>query len=192
MLLQIAIGPVSIFILQTAISSNFITAEAGVLAAVLIDALYIILAILGLGTLLEKSDKAKKLLSIFGAIILILFGLASILGAFRISFLPSLDLASDLDSDSVFINVSLLTLSSPLTIIFWAGVFSTRMAEENMNRKEMYLFGTGAVSSTAFFQTLIAFSGSLLNSFINDSVINIFNAIVGLVLIFFGFKTFKY
>ena len=48
MLLQIAIGPVCLLILQTAISSGFATAESGVLAVALVDALFIFAAIWGI------------------------------------------------------------------------------------------------------------------------------------------------
>ncbi len=189
MLLQIAIGPVSIFILQTAITTNFLTAEAGVWGAVLIDAVYILLAILGLGAILEKSGRAKIILKYCGAFILILFGLANVLGMFGISFLPSLNLSVEQETSNVFLKVVLLTLSSPLTIIFWAGVFSTRILEDQMTGREVYLFGGGALLSTILFQTLIAFSGSLIQVWVSDSLINILNAIVGLVLIYFGFHT---
>lgn len=189
MLLQVAIGPVCVFIFQTAITSGFITAESGVLAVVFIDVLYILLAILGIGTLLEKSSKTKITLKYFGAFVLVVFGLNNILGAFNISFLPSLNLAASNNTNSVFIKVLLLTLSNPLTILFWAGVFSTKLAEEDMDKKEVYLFGFGAVLSTAIFLSVIALSGSLINSFINEIIITVLNIIVGIALIFFGIKT---
>lgn len=189
MLLQIAVGPVCVFIFQTAIASGFITAESGVLAVILVDALYILLAILGIGTLLEKSSGTKEFLKYFGAVILVIFGLSSILGVLGISFLPSLNLAVDYQSSNVFNKVLLLTLSNPLTILFWAGVFSTRLVEDDLSKQEVYVFGAGAVLSTAFFLTLIAVFGSLINTFINEAFINILNGIVGIVLVFFGIKT---
>lgn len=66
MLLQIAIGPVCIFIFQTACKYGFFMGERGVLAVALIDALYIFAAIWGVGSLIEKNEKAKNYLKFFG------------------------------------------------------------------------------------------------------------------------------
>ena len=189
MLLQIAVGPVCLFIFQAAIASGFLAAEMGVLGVVLVDTLYILLAILGIGALLDKFAKAKLVLKYFGAAVLVIFGLSNILGSFGISFLPGLNLEASHDSHTIFSKVLILTLSNPLTILFWAGVFSTKLVEEKMERREIYLFGCGAVLSTAFFLSLVAASGSLINSFISPALINILNAIVGVVLVFFGLRT---
>ena len=54
MILQIAIGPICIFIFQTACKYGFFMGEMGVLAAVLVDAIYILAAIWGVGILIEK------------------------------------------------------------------------------------------------------------------------------------------
>ncbi len=189
MLLQIAVGPVCVFIFQTAIASGFITAESGVLAVVLVDALYILLAILGIGSLLERSGRTKKILQYFGAAVLIIFGFSNTLSIAGISILPSLDFSPDQQSSSVFVKVLFLTLSNPLTILFWAGVFSTRLIEEDLNKQQVYAFGFGAVLATAFFLSLIAILGSLVNIFINDTFITILNGIVGVILIIFGIRT---
>jgi threonine/homoserine/homoserine lactone efflux protein len=189
LLLQIAIGPVCLFIFQTAIASGFFTAETGVLAVVLVDAFFIFAAILGMGTLINRFSKTKAILKYFGAFVLILFGLSNILGVFNISFLPGLNLSPSVHSRNIFITMLLLTLSNPLTILFWAGVFSTKLVEENFKQNEVYLFGCGAVLSTAFFLTGVALIGSLVNTFINEEFIMILNLAVGLVLILFGVKT---
>jgi len=83
----------------------------------------------------------------------------------------------------------MLTLSNPLTILFWVGVFSTKLSEANMNRKDMYCFGFGAVLATISFLTLVSITGIFVNNFLNPDVLKILNIIVGLVLIYFGLKT---
>jgi len=83
----------------------------------------------------------------------------------------------------------MLTLSNPLTILFWVGVFSTKLSEANMNRKDMYCFGLGAVLATISFLTLVSITGIFVNNFLNPDVLKILNIIVGLVLIYFGLKT---
>ncbi|MBU5226809.1 LysE family translocator [Clostridium senegalense] len=187
MLLQLAIGPVCIFILQMASLKGFYIAETGVLGVTIVDGLYIFAAILGIASIIEKR-KVKVGLKIFGAIILIIFGLSTVLGQFDINFIPSLSLQGAGNSNSVFLKSIILTASNPLTIVFWAGVFSTKIIEENMKRKDIYIFGIGALMATLSFLTLVAVVGTFTKVFLPAYVIQILNIIVGVLLIYFGVK----
>ncbi len=189
MLLQIAVGPICLFIFQTAASSGFLAAETGVLGVTIIDGLYILAAIFGIGTIINKYEKAKKMIKYFGAFVLIIFGTSNVVGVWGISLIPSLNFLTKQSMEGVFLKTLILTLSNPLTILFWAGVFSTKISEEKMQQKDMYLFGLGAVLSTLFFLTVISISGSFINNFLELSILNSLNIIVGLVLIAFGIKT---
>lgn len=189
MLLQIAVGPVCLFIFQTAASSGFAAAETGVLGVAIVDALFIAAAVLGIGALISRYPKAEKFLKNFGAAVLLIFGISIIAGVFGVSIVPSLDFNQKQSAGDVFIKAMLLTLSSPLTILFWAGVFSSKISEENMMKRDMYFFGLGAVLSTLFFLTSISILGRLVNSLLNPDLLSALNLVVGLLLIGFGIKT---
>lgn len=189
MLLQIAVGPICFFIFQTAANSGFFTALTGVLGVTLVDGLYILAAILGLGSLLDKYPKAKRLLQYLGALVLIVFGLSNLLGSIGITLLPSLNLANQITYTNVFIKTLLLTLSNPLTILFWAGVFSAKIAEGDMKKQDLYAYGSGALGSTLFFLSLIASIGSLAHSYLSTAVTNSLNVLIGLALVYFGIRT---
>lgn len=189
MLLQIAVGPVCLFIFQTAVASGFFVALIGVLGIAIIDALYILAAIYGIGKLLNRHEKVKIIIKYLGALVLIVFGLSNLLGVFGISLLPSLNFIPSQSTENVFFKVLLLTLSNPLTILFWIGVFSTKVSEEKMDLKNMYFFGLGAVISTILFLTAISVAGNFVNNFLDPFLLSILNCIVGLVLIGFGIKT---
>ena len=189
MMLQFAIGPVCIFIFQAASAAGFYPAETGVLGVVLVDGLYILASIVGLGALIARYPGMKTALKIFGAIVLIVFGASTLLNTLGISFLPSLQFSSSAAPGGMFWRTALLTLSNPLTIIFWAGVFSSRIAKGSMSRSDMYSFGAGAVLSTLLFLTLIALLGSLSGAFLPEAAIKLLNIVVGLLLIAFGLKT---
>jgi len=189
MLLQIAVGPVCLFIFQTAASSGFAAAETGVLGVAIADALFIAAAILGIGALISRYPKAEKFLKYFGAAVLLIFGTSIIAGVFGFSLVPSLDFFQKQGAGDVFIKALLLTLSSPLTILFWAGVFSSKISEENMLRRDMYFFGLGAVLSTLFFLTFVSILGRMVNSFLNPDLLSALNVVVGLMLTGFGVKT---
>lgn len=189
MLLQIAVGPVCLFIFQTAVTSGFFVALTGVVGIAIIDALYILAAIYGIGALLNRYEKAKRIIKYLGALVLIIFGLSNLLGIFGVSMLPSLNFLSTQSTESVFFKVLILTLSNPLTMLFWVGVFSTKVSEEDMDLKDMYFFGFGAVMSTIIFLTIISVVGNFVNNFLDPFLLSLLNCIVGLVLIGFGVKT---
>ncbi len=189
MLLQFAVGPVALFIFQTALVSGFITAVTGVIGAALVDAIFIVAAVIGIGALLQK-ERAAFVMKIFGALILTAFGISTVLGVFGLGFIPGLNLAQSVEAGSVFQRALLITASNPLTIIFWAGVFSARLAQGDMAGRETYTFGCGAVLATLFFLTLVALIGTTTGRFLTDAVIQVTNAAVGLLLIFFGIKMF--
>lgn len=185
MFLQIAVGPICLFIFQTAATSGFVAAEVGILGVVIVDFLFILAAMFGIGAILNKYKKAKQMIHYFGAVVLIVFGLSNIVGFFDVSLMPSLEQGTG----SVFWKTVVLTVSNPLTILFWAGVFSTKIVEENITQQDLYSFGLGAVLSTLFFLTMISILGSFLTIFLAPFILKVLNLIVGLVLVGFGIKT---
>ena len=189
MLLQLAIGPVCIFIFQMASLKGFYNAEIGVLGVVLVDGIFIIVAILGIASIIDRKN-IRACLKIFGSTILFVFGFNTLLSQFNIGLLPSLGINYISNPNNVFTHAIILTTSNPLTIIFWAGVFSTKVVEENVKRKEIYLFGLGALLSTIVFLTLIALVGSFAKAFFSPNVIQILNTVVGFLLIYFSIRMF--
>ncbi len=193
MLLQIAVGPVSIFVFNMASNNGFIQAEMSAFAVTFIDALYILLAMLGIASLLEK-DKVKSIFQIFGAIILIAFGINIILGVFGIEIINSVlstKITVENELNNAFILGLIITASNPLTILFWTGVFASKVAEENMIRKDLILFGIGVVVPTLFSQTIIALIGSLTKDFLPKEVVSILNLFVGISLLYFAIKLLR-
>lgn len=187
MLLQIAIGPVCMYIFSLGIGQSFWRAESGVLGVVLADAFYIALAILGISSFVKKK-KIQDGFNIFGALIIILFGMELFLGYFGVSILPKMNIFGDSSSSSPFIKAFLLTGANPMTILFWIGVFTTRTNEANFTKKSTLLFAFGALLATLFFLTLIVFLGSITNNFLSQQVLALLNSGVGVILIYFGIK----
>ncbi|MDF2065507.1 LysE family transporter [Bacillus sp. Cr_A10] len=182
--LQIAVGPVCIFIFQTAATSGFFIAEIGVLGVAIVDVFYILAAIFGIGTLLNKYKKLKSIIHYFGAAVLITFGISNIIGFFYSSPIVSMDQSAG----NTLWKALLLTLSNPLTILFWAGVFSTKIGEENIKQKDLYSFGFGAVLSAFIFLTIISMLGTYVTILLEPKMIMGLNLLVGIVLLLFGVK----
>lgn len=189
MMLQLAIGPVCLFIFKVGGNKGLITAELAVLGVTLIDALYIMMAISGIASFINK-ERVKQIFKLLGAIIVAIFGLNIIIGTFGWEVLPNLNLLGQIKTENTFFEGLVLTASNPLTILFWAGVFSSKIAEENLTRRDVYFFGLGSVLSTIFFLTAIAVIGSITRYFLPVEIISTMNFIVGLVLVYFAFRMF--
>jgi threonine/homoserine/homoserine lactone efflux protein len=187
MLLQFAIGPVCLFVFKVGGNKGFIGAEIGVLGVAVADALYILLAISGIASFIDR-ERVKYIFKIMGAIIVAIFGLQTVLGAFGQEVLPNIDLFNGIKSKSLFLEGLVITASNPLTILFWAGVLSAKLAEKKLQRKEIYLFGLGSVLSTLFFLTIVAAIGSVTGHFLSVELISMLNLVVGIILICFALK----
>jgi threonine/homoserine/homoserine lactone efflux protein len=186
-ILQLAIGPMCLMVLNVSATSGFFSGLYLVSAIAVIDALYIGLACFGISSVINKKH-VKTVIRIGGCIVLVFFGINTISGAFGFAFLPKLALFSVTSAQNLFIQGLLLTASNPLTIIFWSGLFSKQIVENNWSKIEMFLFSAGCVISTILFLSFIALLGSVLGSFLTDLPIKILNTAVGLLLIFFGIK----
>lgn len=183
MLLQLAVGPVCLFIFNEANTHGIASAVLGVLAVVMIDSLYVLLAISGIAALLS-SEKIQKYLRYFGFIILLLFGLDMICGSFGIKVFPSMQLAFG-DHES-FIRGIIITGANPLTILFWAGVFSLKLSDQGFHKRDMFLFGSGAVLATLLFLSAVAMMGIFLSELLSKNMIGLLNVFIGAAFIAFA------
>lgn len=186
MLLQLSVGPVCLFVLQTAGTAGLPAALTVVLAVALVDAAYILLAGTGEAALLNRGG-VQRVLRILGFTLLLLFGLNMALGAFGAALLPEIHLLSGAQPDSFFVQGILLTASNPLTILFWSGVFASQAADR-LDRRQLLGFGLGCVLSTLVFLTGVAALGRALGSLLPAPVVAGLNAFVGLLIIAFGIK----
>jgi threonine/homoserine/homoserine lactone efflux protein len=152
----------------------------------LIDSLYIFLASIGISAILKK-DTIQKYFKYIGGIVLIIFGLNTLLGCFNYSIIPSMNININ-NFHGIFLQGIIITLSDPLTIIFWGGVFSGKITNEKYTNKQLFMFGTGCVLSTLICLSIIAIIGNFVKIFLTEIIIKILNAIIGIVIIIFGIK----
>ena len=182
MLLQIAIGPVCIFIFQSAVSMGFIPAFKGVLGVALTDGSEIVLAILGTAAILDKKPNLKKFFGVFSGFIVLMFGGNAVVSAFTPTVLTVAL------SENMFVAAIVLAASNPLTILFWAGVFTARISAGDMRKGDMWIFGAGCVLSTLTFLTAVAFAGNLTAVSIPAVFVKVLNIISGVAISVFAVK----
>lgn len=185
MLLQLAVGPMCLLVFNTSAKYGFWVGMSLVIAIALIDLLYIALSGVGVGAIIDRKN-IKTAIKLFGAIVLMLFGANMIANAFHLSLIPNIQLFTEANEKSIFVQGLLLTSSNPLTIIFWSGVFSTQVIENNYNKVQLCYFGLGCVLSTVCFLSFIALLGTLISGFFSEDLMRVLNVCVGCIIIYFG------
>lgn len=181
--LQLALGPVFFFVLNLAIKRTLFDALIAVAAIAIVDYIYILLAIFGVGKLLEQG-KIKLFLLIMSSIVLIIFGVYIIKGGIEINTSSFENMIPSLQSS--FFAAFLLTISSPLTIIFWTSIFAAKALEYNYTKNELFLFGISAGLATIIFLGLFIIILSFVRKSIPLEIIRISNITVGIIFIIYG------
>jgi len=85
-----------------------------------------------------------------------------------------------------FISAFILTISSPLTIVFWTGVFAAKSIEYSFNKKELLVFGLSAGLATLLFLGSSILVLTVFKTSIPLIIVRVANLVVGLVLIIYG------
>lgn len=182
--LQLAIGPVFLFIINLALQKTIFDGLAGVAAVTTVDYLYIALAILGVGSLLNNKH-FKKIFGIVSSIVLVIFGYLILKGAIDAKVTTNtLSNASNLVSS--FTSVFLITISSPMTIVFFTGLFTAKAIEYKYTKNELIKFGLGTGFATFLFMGLSVVLFSMIKGAVPVLLIQVLNGLVGFLLIGYG------
>ena len=184
LLLQLAIGPVFFFILNLTLQRTILDGLIAVVAVTIVDYFYITLAIFGIGYFLEKK-RVKKIFGIVSSIVLIIFGIIIIKDVIGSDFSTNLDSNSS-NLFTSFISVFFLTISSPMTIVFFTSLFAAKAVEYNYTKRELLIFGLATGSATFLFLGTSVILFSLSGAAIPIIVIRILNILVGILLIGYG------
>lgn len=183
--LQLALGPVFFYILGITINSSYINSLSAIAAVTLADYLFIVLSLIGVGRLLEDGKK-KTVFTLVSSLLLVLFGLGILYNGLYADYSAGRSGAIVWTPFKSFMSSFALTMSSPLTIVFWGSIFSAKAMEKNYRKKQLMSFGFGAGASTFLF---LAFTMMLMSSFrsaIPTVVVQVLNGTVGLLLVAYG------
>jgi threonine/homoserine/homoserine lactone efflux protein len=182
--LQLAIGPVFFFVTNVTLQRTLFDGLAAVMAVTIVDYLYIILAIVGVGKAFENV-KTKKVFGITGSLVLIVFGIIIMKSVFDSGISNTVDIDSK-NIISSFTSAFFLTISNPLTILFFTSVFTAKTVEYNYTKRNLNLFGFSVGLATVIFLGSSVMVFSLLRESIPAIVLKILNGIVGFALVCYG------
>ncbi len=184
LILQISVGPVCIAVLHKGLTQGFRHAFAMVWGAALVDALYILLSVAGVSALLQVGPM-QTIVGAVGGLLLLYFGVRYLRAP---AATASVEHTAESPLKSFTFGVG-LTLTNPLTILFWAGVLGAMMSTHTFQQAGgVAYFAAGCVVATLLFLTGIAVAGHYLERVLDERLSLWLNRAVGLFLIGFALK----
>lgn len=178
------IGPVNAAQLDRGIKGGFFHAWLVGLGAILADGAYMVAVFLGLVHLLEVPF-VKTFLWSFGFFVLIYTGIESILNAGKASLNRS---RGDESAIKSFTSGFLVSITNPLTIIFWLGIYGSVLAKtaENNELPTVILYSFAVFLGLIIWDIAMAGIASSFRRWLSDQVLIIISVLSGLSLIAFG------
>lgn len=133
MVLQLAIGPVCLLVFKASTMQGFASGMQVTLAVSIVDTVFIILSLLGISYIINKSRILQFLKKLSG-VTLIIVGINCIINIINFSPINNINHFNYLLNNNFFLTGIILTISNPLTLLFWSSIFSKKVAENNYNK----------------------------------------------------------
>ncbi|MBZ5753311.1 LysE family transporter [Metabacillus rhizolycopersici] len=178
------IGPINTAQIDKGIKGGFFHAWLVGLGAMVADAVYMILVYLGVVHFLE-TPFMKTFLYFFGFFVLVYTGIESIIGAGKIAASQRQRNESLLKS---FLSGFFMSLSSPLTILFWIGIYGSvlvnTVASSGMN--QLVLYSGTILLGVLLWDVTMACVASGFRKYLTEKILVWISIFSGLSLIGFG------
>jgi threonine/homoserine/homoserine lactone efflux protein len=181
---QLGIGPVSLAVIHNALNSGWFSSWVMVWGVALTDGFYIVLSILGVAALMQIPG-LQLWFGLGGALVLVYFGVR----AWRrpVGSSDPLTLRKGI-SHNFFYGIG-ITLTNPLTILFWSGTFGQLVLDGKFaTRTELFIFGSGCVAATLTALTFLALFAGKVKPYLSPNVLRWVNRASGLFLTGFAVR----
>lgn len=184
--LAFLIGPVFFMILGTSIHNGFIPAAALATGVMISDAVYVLIT--GFGTAgLFTSDTFKNYSGIVGGLLLIVFGITSLVKKQVVNAEAITNHSDSKKMSKYFIHGFILNSLNPFVIIFWVGVATTVAAKQFNFNQTIVFYGTTMVVVLST-DLLKAFVANKLKKILTVTILIWLNRISGIALIIYGIR----
>lgn len=180
------IGPVNVEIIKRGMNSGFRQALLTGAGAMSADATYLTLIFFGLTAFLNHPTM-KIILGMTGSVILIYLGAASIREGFNSTAAETNHQTKRIFKNS-YVTGFMLAISSPMTIVWWTGVFGALMASQTPAQTDISAFLSCLSILLGCFMWVFFLAGVLHwgKRFINERMTRAVSLVAGIFLAGFG------
>jgi L-lysine exporter family protein LysE/ArgO len=178
------IGPINAAQLDKGIKKGFLHAWLVGVGAMIADALYMLMIYFGVVHFLDTSFM-KTFLWLFGCFVLVYTGIESMIGAGKIREARN---GKDETLFKSFASGFLMSLSSPLTILFWVGIYGSVLAETaaSLNKQQLILYSAAIFLGILIWDITMAGLSSSFRKFLTPRALFFISLLSGVSLVGFG------
>jgi L-lysine exporter family protein LysE/ArgO len=179
------IGPVNAAQLDTGIKHGFFSAWVFGLGALLADVIYMLLVYLGVIKFIDM-EFTKTFLWFFGCFVLTYTGIESLIKKEEFN-LKSEQRGRQVLSKSFFSGF-LISISNPLTILFWLGIYGSVLAQtaSKFTHDQLLLYSCAMISGILSWDFTMASLASLAKNIFHKGFLKLISAASSLSMIGFG------
>ncbi|TDQ18863.1 threonine/homoserine/homoserine lactone efflux protein [Algoriphagus boseongensis] len=187
LLLSVIVGPVFFTLITNSLQHGFRYAMVLALGILCSDTLYVLLTYFGVKLLADVS-LFEKILGYVGGLILIGFGLKSLLKK-RVERPNTGGLSfSNLSKKTAFAKGFGVNGVNPFVLLFWISIASLVSLKVNWTKGNVFAYYSGILVTVFCIDLLKAFIAKQLSRFVTPRVMGILNKTVGLLIIFYGVR----
>ncbi|MFC4323791.1 LysE family transporter [Litchfieldia salsa] len=179
------IGPVNAAQIDRGIKNGFLHAWLVGVGAVVADGIYMLIVYFGVVQFID-TPIIKTFLWLFGAFVLIYTGIESLFSAGKIQTKSYRDQSEPLYK--AFLSGFLMSLTNPLTILFWLGIFGSVLAKtaSTYAQAELILYSAAIFIGLLIWDVAMAAISSSFRKLLTTQLLILISFLSGLSLIGFG------
>jgi L-lysine exporter family protein LysE/ArgO len=178
------IGPINAAQIDKGIKNGFLHSWLIGIGSIVADFIYMLVVYLGVVNFLH-TPFMKTFLWTFGAFILLYTGIESLLNSGKIQQIRDSKDASYLKT---FLTGFLMSISSPLTILFWLGIYGSVLAEtvNTYDHKHLIIYSATMFAGLLVWDVSMAALSSSFRRFLTNKLLIFISLLSGFSLIGFG------
>jgi L-lysine exporter family protein LysE/ArgO len=186
------IGPVNAAQMDKGIKSGFIQAWLFGLGALTADIIYMLTVYLGVVKYLE-TPFMQSFLWLFGFFVLLYTGIETIINSGKIM----MDHREGDSSIKSFFSGFIMSISNPLTILFWLGIYGSVLAKtaSSYGTSELVIYSFGIILGLLMWDIVMAAISSSFRKLLTSRLLTFISLISGVSLIgfalYFGFQALE-
>lgn len=180
------VGVIGVLCIQRTIKQGKWIGFLSGLGAATADMVYGAVTALGLTSIMDFLLKNSQWIQVLGGIFLLLLGLKFFFIDSKKKVQANTDKSSSKTAFSAYMSTFFLTLSNPLTILMFIGIFSGSGALIESNSQSPFLMVLGVFVGSALWWLFLSFSSHFLSQKINSNFHKKLHKISALVIVGFG------
>ncbi|PLR78431.1 amino acid transporter [Bacillus sp. V3-13] len=187
------IGPVNAAQLDRGIKSGFLHAWLVGVGAVVADGIYMLAVYIGVVHFLE-TPFMKTFLWLFGCFVLIYTGIESLVNSGK----PIANRARSNESyTKSFLSGFLMSISNPLTILFWLGIYGSVLAKTaaSYGHSQLIMYSSAIFIGLLIWDVTMAAVASSMKRYLDHRILMAISVLSGLSMvgfgIYFGWQAYK-